>query len=112
VGGRNYITGPFENRTMCVSTSRLSRSKELRQRKLREKKEEKKAHLEKAFINLTYQANVTKEKIYTYLYFYTYMKLLRRFKPIIGKGQTDLARLPLHLFTCPVAPYLFSMRVE
>lgn len=40
------------------------------------------------------------------------MKLLRRLKPIIGKGQTDLARLPLHLFTHPIAPYLVSMHVE
>lgn len=40
------------------------------------------------------------------------MKLLRRLKPIIEKGQTDLARLPLHLFTRPVAPHSLSTSVE
>lgn len=82
--------------------SRLSRPRRVRRIEESERKrvtergregrgKETLARPEKVFINSTYRASLVSAR--TYLYSYTYVKLLKRLKPIIGQAQTDLAWL-------------------
>lgn len=59
----------------------------------------------KAFINSTYRIE-SREVTHVYLYSYTYVKLLRRFKRIIGESQADLARFLFLPLSLPIAATL------
>jgi len=78
--GWKRLTG-FRERSIQII--RLSREENKRE------KEAKSVRLEKTFINSTYRTSLMSTHVY--LYSYSYMKLLRRLKPIIGEGQTYMA---------------------